>query len=97
MIKFDKLWEVAESKGISNNALNEKYHISKAQLSRLRHNEGVTTCTIDRLCNLLECDISDIMEHIPDDNFFFSLLRFRIWNLIACFFSCDNRKKVKKG
>ena len=54
MIKFDKLWEVAKSKGISNNALNEKYHFSKAQLSRLRHNEGVTTCTIDRLCNLLE-------------------------------------------
>ena len=96
MIKFDKLWEKAEAKGISNNALHEKYNISKAQLSRLRHNEGVTTCTVDRLCNLLECDISDIMEHIPDDNFF-SLSWFRMWNLIACFFSCDNRKKVKKG
>ena len=96
MIKFDKLWETAKAKGVSNNALHEKYHISKAQLSRLRNNEGVTTCTVDRLCNLLECDISDIMEHIPDDNFF-SLLRFQIWNLIACFFSCDNRKKVKKG
>ena len=64
MIKFDKLWETAQAKGISNNALHEKYNISKAQLSRLRHNEGVTTCTVDRLCNLLECDISDIMEHI---------------------------------
>lgn len=92
MIKFDKLWEVAESKGISNNALHEKYHISKAQLSRLRHNEGVTTCTVDRLCNLLECDISDIMEHIPDDNFF-SPLWFRMWNLIACFFPAIIEKK----
>lgn len=70
MIKFDKLWETAQSKGITKTALHEKYHISKSQLFRLRHNEGVTTCTIDRLCNLLECDISDIMEHIPDDNFF---------------------------
>lgn len=70
MIKFDKLWETAASKGISNKALHETYHISKAQLSRLRHNEGVTTCTLDRLCNILECDLSDIMEHIPDDNFF---------------------------
>lgn len=70
MIKFDKLWEVTKSKGISNKALTKKHNISKAQLSRLRHNEGVNTCTIDRLCNLLECDISDIMEHIPDDNFF---------------------------
>ncbi len=31
---------------------------------------GFCTCTIDRLCNLLECHISDIMEHIPDDIFF---------------------------
>lgn len=74
MIKFDKLWETAKAKGISNNALHEKYHISKAQLSRLRNNEGVTTCTVDRLCNLLECDISDIMEHIPDDNFFLAFM-----------------------
>lgn len=70
MIKYDRLWETAKSKGISSNALHEKYHISKAQLSRLRHNKVVSTCTIDRLCNLLECDISEIMEHTPDDNFF---------------------------
>ncbi len=70
MIKFDKLWETAKSKGITKSALYKKYHISKSQLSRLSHNEGVSTCTIDRLCNLLECDVSDIMEHVPDDNFF---------------------------
>lgn len=70
MIRFDKLWETAKSKGITKTALHKKHHISKSQLSRLRHNEVVNTCTIDRLCNLLECDVSDIMEHIPDDNFF---------------------------
>lgn len=70
MIKFDKLWETAKSKGISTNALHNKYHISKSQLSRLRHNQGVNTCTLDRLCNILECNIADIMEHYPDNNFF---------------------------
>ncbi|WP_286670208.1 helix-turn-helix domain-containing protein, partial [Thomasclavelia cocleata] len=33
-------------------------------------NQPVSTNTLDRLCNILECDISDIMEHIPDNNFF---------------------------
>lgn len=70
MIKFNKLWETAESKGISKYALHKKYHISKSQLSRLQHNKGVNTCTLDRLCNILGCNVSDIMEHIPDDNFF---------------------------
>ena len=49
---------------------DEKYNVSKAQLYRLRYNQPVSTNTLDRLCNILECDISDIMEHIPDDNFF---------------------------
>ena len=70
MIKYDKLWETTAKKGISNNALTTKYNVSKAQLHRLRHNQGVSINTIDRLCNILECDVSDIMEHVPDDNIF---------------------------
>ena len=70
MIIYDKLWITAKQKGISNYALTTKYNISKSQLYRLRHNQNVSTNTIDRLCNILECDVSEIMEHIPDDNFF---------------------------
>lgn len=70
MIKFDKLWVTAQQKGISKSALHSKYGISKAQLYRLQHNESVTTNTLDRICNLLQCDIDDIMEHFPDDNLF---------------------------
>ena len=70
MIKYDKLWEIAEKRGITKSMLTNKYNVSKAQLYRLRYNQPVSTNTLDRLCNILECDISDIMEHIPDDNFF---------------------------
>lgn len=70
MIKYDKLWETAEKKGITKSMLTKKYNVSKAQLYRLRYNQPVSTNTLDRLCNILECDISEIMEHIPDNNFF---------------------------
>ncbi|MBQ9992733.1 MAG: helix-turn-helix transcriptional regulator [Firmicutes bacterium] len=70
MIKYDKLWRLMEEKGISKNMLHVKYNVSKAQLYRLRYNQNVSTNTLDRLCNLLECDIGDIAEHIPDDNVF---------------------------
>ena len=70
MIKYDKLWTTAKKKGISNYALTAKYNISKSQLYRLRHNQVVNTNTIDRLCNILDCNVSDIMEHFPDDNVF---------------------------
>lgn len=70
MIKYDRLWKTAEKKGITKSMLTKKYNVSKAQLYRLRYNHPVNTNTLDRLCNILECDIDDIAEHIPDDNFF---------------------------
>lgn len=70
MIKYDKLWETAEKKGITKSMLTKKYNVSKAQLYRLRYNQPVSTNTLDRLCNILGCNISDIMEHVPDDNLF---------------------------
>lgn len=70
MIKYDKLWETAEKRGVTKSMLTKKYNVSKAQLYRLRYNQPVSTNTLDRLCNILQCGISDIMEHIPDDNFF---------------------------
>ncbi len=70
MIKYDKLWKTAEKKGISKSMLNKKYNVSKAQIFRLRHNKNISSNTLDKLCNILECDVCDIMEHIQDDNFF---------------------------
>lgn len=70
MITYDRLWETARAKGISMYALNVKYNISKAQLYRLRHNQVVSTNTIDRICNILECSVEDVMEHFPDSNTF---------------------------
>lgn len=70
MIKYDKLWETMKRCGISKYALYTKYNMSKGQLSRLRLNENVEINTIDKLCNILHCSVSDIMEHFPDDNVF---------------------------
>ena len=70
MIIFDKLWITAQNQGITKYALHHKYGISKSQLYRLAHNETVNTCTLDRLCNILHCSLSEIIDQIPDDNVF---------------------------
>ena len=47
------------------------YHnVSRRQLFRLRKTGNVEVNTIDKLCHILDCDISDVMEHIPDENVF---------------------------
>lgn len=62
MIVFNKLWEVMKQKNISQYKLINEYDISPSILTRLKRNESVSTNTIERLCNILECNIEDIME-----------------------------------
>ena len=66
MITYDKLWTTMKEKNISQYKLINEYHISAGQLSRLRANAPVSTHTLDILCNILGCDICDIISHIPD-------------------------------
>ena len=66
MIVFDRLWAVMKQKGISQYKLINTYDISPSQLTRLKRNESVSTNTIDKFCNILDCDISDIMEFRKD-------------------------------
>ena len=55
-----------KEKNITQYKLITEYHVSAGQLSRLRANAHVSTHTLDILCNILECDISDIVSHIQD-------------------------------
>ena len=70
MIKYDKLWETMKERGISQYDLYTRYNVTTSLLDRLRHNKNVEMYTIDRLCNILQCRVEDIMEHVPDDNRF---------------------------
>lgn len=68
MILFDKLWQTMQERGITQYDLYTKYNMNRAQLHRLRHNQNIETNILDRLCNILDCNIEDIMTHIKDDN-----------------------------
>ncbi len=65
MISFDRLWNTMKQKGITQYALIKTYHISPAQITRLKRNESVSTHTIDTFCTILQCRVEDLMEHIP--------------------------------
>lgn len=67
MIKYDRLWELLKQKKISQYRLIKDHGIDKSQLQRLRKNMIVKTLILNRLCNILDCKIEDIMEFIPDN------------------------------
>ena len=70
MIKYDRLWQTMKQRGISQYDLYTHHNVKRSLLDRLRHNRNVEMNTIDRLCNILQCQVEDIMEHVPDDNRF---------------------------
>ena len=66
MIVYDRLWKTMKSKGITQYALINKYHISPGQITRIKRNESISTHTIDMFCEILDCNVEDIMQHIKD-------------------------------
>lgn len=68
MICFDKLWKTMEDKGFTTYTLREKCGIDSKTVRRLRANENMETKTLNKLCAVLDCSLSDIAEYIPDNN-----------------------------
>ena len=67
MIKYDRFWETLKNRHISQYYLTKKCGIDKRLLLRLRNNENVEIYSLDRLCTILNCDLNDIVEYVPDD------------------------------
>ena len=66
MITFEKLWITMKEKQVSQYQLIKEYGISTGQLDRLRKNMNVNTFTLDKLCQILNCSLSDIAEYKDD-------------------------------
>lgn len=65
MISYDRLWKTMEEKKITQYRLIKHYGFSAGQIGRLKKNMFVSTHTIDTLCTILGCGVSDVMEYIP--------------------------------
>ncbi len=59
---YKPLWKLLIDKDMSKKDLIEKANISKSTLQKLKENGNVTTEVLRRICTVLKCDISDIIE-----------------------------------
>ncbi len=64
MISYAPLWKTLKEKKISQYKLIKDHGIDPAQLHRLRNNQVIKTITVDRLCEILDCRVQDIMEYV---------------------------------
>ena len=64
--KIDVLAALKE-KGYSSARIRKEKLIGQATLQRLRHNQSVSFEVLSKLCELLECDIGDILEYRKEE------------------------------
>lgn len=66
MITFEKFFKTLEERGMTQLELSTKYKISRNEIQRLKTNQNVTVRTINTLCNILNCEPTDIFEYKRD-------------------------------
>lgn len=68
MISYRPFYETLYKKNITEYALIFKQGIPANTIHRMKHGEAITTKTLDVLCNILDCPVSDIIEFVKSDS-----------------------------
>jgi DNA (cytosine-5)-methyltransferase 1 len=66
-ISYNKMWKLLIDKNMKRKDLKEKAEVSQNVMARLSKNQAVTMETMEKICSVLQCDIGDVMEFIPDE------------------------------
>lgn len=66
-VNYSKLWKLLIDKGMTRTELRIKAGFSPSTLAKLGKNENVNTDILVRVCTVLHCNVSDIMDIIAED------------------------------
>ena len=66
MISYAPLWRTMEKRGATTYPLQVKGGISSSTIRRLKSGDSVSTNSLEALCKILNCTISDVVEYLPD-------------------------------
>ena len=66
VISYAPLWETMKKRSATTYTLQVKGGISSSTIRRLKAGESVSTNTLEALCKILECELQDIVEYLPD-------------------------------
>lgn len=67
-VSYKKLWKLLIDKDMKKKDLRLATGITTTALAKLGRNENVNTEILLKICDVLECDISDIMEVVKEQN-----------------------------
>lgn len=66
-VSYKKLWKLLIDKDMKKEDLRKAAGITTTAMAKLGKNEDVKTSVLLKICNVLQCDISDIVEIIKEE------------------------------
>lgn len=67
-ICYKKLWKLLIDKEMQKKDLRLAAGLSTNVIAKLGKNENVSTEVLGKICKVLQCEISDIMEFVDDES-----------------------------
>lgn len=67
-LSYKKLWVKLVELDMKKTELATKAGISSASVAKLGKGANITTDVLLKICEYLNCDISDIVEVVPDES-----------------------------
>ena len=62
IVSYNKLWKLLVDKGIGKTELKNKAGVTTTVMSKLGKGEPVHLEALIKICNVLQCDIGDVVE-----------------------------------
>lgn len=66
-MSYNKLWKFLAYKKIKNQTCEKNAKMSPSALAKFTNDEDITTDVLVKIYNELKCNVSNIMEFIPDE------------------------------
>jgi len=65
-----RLKEIRNARGISQNELARKLEMSLANVQKIEYGKAksIPLDTLDKLCQILECEVGQLLVRVPDDD-----------------------------
>lgn len=67
VISYKRLWKLLIDRDLLKKDLMAMSGISQSSITKLGHNANVNTDVLVKICNALHCDITDILELVPEE------------------------------
>lgn len=65
-VSYNNLWKLLIDKGLNKGELCQLTGMSSSTMAKMTNNEPVTISVLEKICEKLDCDFSDLISYKKD-------------------------------